>query len=95
MKEYKFEVYYKYDGRSVSDLFAEEKNPEQIQEALLNFENEVSHYIESFETTAFSSQIEGDNERKIITIKTNTEEKKVKESVKRCLQNLDLRAKML
>jgi len=95
MKEYKFEIYYKYDGPSHSDPFPEEKNSEQIQDALGNFVNEVQHYIESLETTVFSFPVDGDIERRIVSIKTITKKEEVNEAVKRCLQDLDLRANIL
>lgn len=95
MKEYKFEIYYKYDGPSHSDPFAKEKNPDQIQDALSNFVNEIPHYIEGNKNTASSLHVEGNIERRIVSIKTTAEENEVMESVTRCLQNLDLRANRL
>jgi len=95
MKEYKFEIYYKYDGPSHSDPFPEEKNSEQIQDALGNFVNEVGHYVESLETAVSSMPVDGNIERRIVSIKTTTNKEEVKEAVKKCLQDLDLRANIL
>lgn len=95
MKEYTFEVYYKYDGPSIIDPFSKEKNSEQIQDALNNFVQEVPQYINSLENAASSLPVDGNIERRIVSIKTTANKEEVEKAVIRKLRELDLKAEPL
>ncbi len=95
MNEFKIELFYKYDGPNPRDLFIEEKDAEQIQEAFIDFENGITQYIDADISTISSFHPNGDNEKKIVSIKSTATTDDLKKAVKQCLQDLDLRAKIL
>ena len=95
MKEYKFEIYYKYEVNKPADFFEGEKNPVQIQDALADFENGISHYITSTIIISSSMPKNGDRERRIVSIKTDANKNVVIEAVKEFLECLDLKGKIL
>lgn len=95
MKKRYFEVYYQYDGPSHSDPFAKMKSEKEIQDALDNFVNEFPHYLNDLGATAVSEPVKGDKNRIKVTIETTDEDQVVETALVKCLQSLDLRAKII
>lgn len=95
MKEYCYEIFYQYDGPSLSDLFATKKTDDEVQDALNAFSNELPHYIEALNTSSISGPVEGKKDRRKVIIKTTADEHEVTSAVVKCLQSLDLRGTQL
>lgn len=94
MNEFKIRIYYRFIP-SATDPHEEEKNKEEIQEALLSFENKISNYIDSDSTIVSSLPTEDDDQSKIVSIKSMAGLAEIKESTKSCLKNLNLLAERL
>jgi|GEM_PF-3005245 len=90
MNEYKFEIYYEYTGPSPLNLFKQKKDAREIQDALCDFESGLPHYVPPFDILVFSEKIDNQEERKLVTIKTEADYENVKRAVTKCLQDLDL-----
>jgi hypothetical protein len=92
MNEYRYEVYYHYDGPTHSQPFVELKTDLQVREALSNFEHELPHYLNDLEAQISSEDIKGKTDRKNVILKTSEDDDSVEAAVVKCLQSLDLRA---
>lgn len=95
MKEYKFEIYYEYTVNTPADFFEGDKTPEDVQDALISFENDIHHALDSKMTISSSIPKNGDIKRRIVSIKTDANENKVIEVVEKCLESLYLKGKKL
>lgn len=95
MREYCYEIYYKYDGPSLFDPFVKEKSKNEIEDAFHDFCKGLPHYIDSSETYTTSVPVEGDSSKRKVTIKTKSGEDEVTSAVDKCLQSVDLRATRL
>lgn len=95
MKEYIYEVYYQFDGRSHSDPFANKKSKNEIKDALDRFEKELPTYLNDPNASVTSKPIQNSKNRIKVTIRTIDQESSVESAVNRCLQSWDLRANLL
>jgi hypothetical protein len=95
LNDYSFEIYYQYDGPSVSDPFAKQKTEKEIQDSLDNFYSELPSYIDAYETNYSYVPIEGNNDRRKLTIRTTADERQINMSIDKCLKSHDLRAEKL
>ena len=56
MSHYRYRVYYKYLGPSLSDPFASEKSPEEVHRALLEFPSELAHRLSDLEANISATE---------------------------------------
>ena len=95
MAKYEYEIYYHYDGPSVSDPFAKEKTEHEMEDAFLNFQSEISVYLDANLSNISSRDVIDDKTKRIFTIETTANDEEVHNALDRCLQDLDLRANLL
>lgn len=95
MNEYRYEVYYKFDGPSFSQPFAELKTDIQVREALSNFVDGLPHYLNDLQAQIFSMPIKRKIDRINVILKTSDDGDSVEAAVVKCLKSFDLRAKRI
>jgi hypothetical protein len=83
MPVFKYKPYYQYDGPTHSDPFREELSPEEADEHIESFFQEIEQY---FDEDSVDLKMEGD----LISITGEINENDCDEVVKKCLNSLDL-----
>jgi len=83
MNIFKYRPYYQYDGPTHSDPFREELSPEGADDRVESFFLEIEQY---FDEECTNLKQEGD----LVLITSENNENECDESVKRCLNSLDL-----
>jgi hypothetical protein len=87
MPTFKYKPYYQYDGPSFSHPFREELLPEEVNERLRCFFEDIAHY--------FDENITIKKEGDLISISGEIKQENCDETVKKCLNDLDLFAKKI
>jgi hypothetical protein len=95
MAKYEYEIYYHYDGPSASNPFAKKKSEQEIKDAFLSFKSEFPVYLDAKLSNISLKDVIDYKTKRIFTIETTANDEEVYKTVDRCLQNLDLRAKLL
>lgn len=92
MNEYRYEIYYKYDGPSHSQPFAQRKTEIQIREALSEFGQIIAPYLDDRKANLKIEPIKGKKDRVVFILNTTESEESVENAIIKSCQYLDLRA---
>lgn len=84
MNTFKYKPYYKYDGPTHSNLLCEELSPEEAEERVRCFFEDIVHY--------FEENIAINKEGGIVSISGDIEQSDCDELMKKCLNSLGLLA---
>jgi hypothetical protein len=82
MSTFKYKPYYKYDGPTHSNPLREELSPEEAEERVRCFFEDIEHY--------FEEDIAIKKENDLVSITGKIKQEDCDEAVKRCLNSLDL-----
>ena len=95
MNEFRYEVYYQYDGPSHLQPFVKRKTETQVREALSDFVRLQLPYLDDLKAEARSEPIEGKADRINVILNTSEEDQSVDAAFDKCLRYLDLRAQRI
>jgi hypothetical protein len=70
MTTYKYRIYYEWRGPSASDLFAEEKSPEELDWAFDRFPTELEHRLDDPDAVAQLQRDQGRPSEALLTVAT-------------------------
>jgi hypothetical protein len=87
MNRYRFRIYYEWQGPTVSDIFAEEKTPDEIERAFERFPTEVGYRISDQGATLEACPVEGRPNEIILVILTSVSEVDVMKALIPTLQD--------
>ncbi len=90
MNRFAYRVYYHYNGPSRSDPFREEKNSEEITEALQRFPTELPHYFSDQNASISAAPNRNDPNSILVSVATTLDETETNKAVAKCLNALDL-----
>ena len=90
MNRFAYRVYYEYNGPSHSDPFRSPKEAHEITEALRLFPTELPHYLTDQDATISDEPTKRDSNSIIVVVVTTLDEAATDDSVKKCLNGLDL-----
>ena len=92
MNEYRYEIYYEYDGPSHSQPFVQRKMDIQICGALSDFGQIIAPYLDDRNATLKIEPIKGKTDRVFFILNTTESEESVEKAIIKSCQYLDLRA---
>lgn len=92
MNEYRYEIYYKYDGPSHSQPFVQRKTENQVREALSDFGKIIAPYLDDRKANLKIEPIKGETDRVNFILNTTDSEEFVENAIIKTCQYLDLRA---
>jgi len=95
MANYRYGVYYKYDGPTHSDPLRDELSLEEVERHLTLFPDELPEYFGDTPAIVEADRSPGGNFPLVVTVETEASRADADEAVKRCLNGLDLFGKKL
>lgn len=87
MNSYRYRIYYEWQGPSKSDIFAEEKTPEEVERAFERLPTEFGHRLWDQEASIEVNQVAGKSSEVILLVSTLATEEEVKNALLPTLQD--------